>query len=66
MGKLLDFRFLKKKLNTFAKFLQKNVKFLFHKIGRKKEIMAAYRIGPQNCEKKFTIVNVFSPADSKY
>jgi len=46
MGKLLDFRFLKKKLNTFAKFLQKNVKFLFHKIGRKKEIMAAYRIGP--------------------
>jgi len=46
MGKLLDFRFFKKKLNTFAKFLQKNVKFLFHKIGRKKEIMAAYRIGP--------------------
>jgi hypothetical protein len=46
MGKLLDFRFLKKKLNTFAQFLQKNVKFLFHKIGRKKEIMAAYRIGP--------------------
>jgi hypothetical protein len=45
-GKLWEFRVLKRKLNNFAKFLQKHVKFLFHKIGREKETVAAYRIGP--------------------
>ncbi len=46
MGKLVEFL-----LNfflgiNFAKFLQKTVKFLFHKIGREKRNPAAYRIGP--------------------